>query len=90
MSYAGKFATGRQPCDRFWPMDSEFAGPPEHECAMASTCNSTVSFCRACSSDHHANGYESCQRHEHEGRNGLPCEFCPPYQQEPGSSSGGD
>ena len=71
-----KFGSGRQPCALFRGRLDAWGGVNEHECVTRG-CEATVSFCESCHYDHHANGYESCPKPEHEGLNGEPCEFCP-------------
>ena len=56
------FTAGQQPCQDYNPKpDGNGYGTwaNEHSCIY---CDSTVSFCLSCHSDHHADGYESCTR----------------------------
>lgn len=62
------FKSGQQPCDNYTPkMDGNGYAEWEnvHECycghSKGKNCEGLVSFCLNCHSDHHSNGYQSCQ-----------------------------
>lgn len=60
----GRFERGWQPCSNYRPTDDCMVGfGNEHECycrKLGIPCESSVSFCGSCHSDHHAGGYETC------------------------------
>ncbi len=59
---SGKYTTGKQPCESFVAqMDGNAYATwaNEHQCYK---CGGLVSFCETCAYDHHAGGYETCQR----------------------------
>ena len=56
------YEIGRQPCQNFKPMrdgNGHATWDNQHDCLH---CEGTVSFCETCSRDHHANGYDTCNR----------------------------
>lgn len=55
------YETGQQPCGNFKSKSEDYRWSGNvHSCFQCE--DSTVSFCENCSTDHHANGYEACQR----------------------------
>ena len=62
----GNYRIGRQPCQGFKAKREANAYAEwnnVHECFLGDG-NCTVSFCENCHSDHHSNGYETCNRKE--------------------------
>lgn len=62
------YTIGQQPCNNYIPQmeANEYATWANvHDCycghSKGKRCEGTVSFCENCNSDHHSNGYESCQ-----------------------------
>ena len=54
------FITGEQPCNNFQQQQEANAHAQwgnEHQCYK---CGGIVSFCNNCHTDHHKNGYETC------------------------------
>lgn len=63
------FERGRQPCQTFTPADELFPGSGNVHCCewpfeKTPRCHDVsgglVSYCTACNSDHHSDGYETC------------------------------
>ena len=56
-----EYQTGNQPCQDFKPsdIDKEWFGQARHQCPK---CEGRRLFCDNCHTDHHENGWESCEK----------------------------
>ena len=71
------FSRGCQPCANYTPQmdrsgEATFAN--RHECYSPPGCDGAVSFCDACKTDHHSDGYQTCTGTWHTKHG--PCAKC--------------